>query len=172
MIPRQIVEYLDSHAVPYQRRLHRRVITAQELAATVHVPGRRVAKSVMVKANGQVWIAVLPATEVLDEDRLASVLDAPTVRLLHESEFEGLFPDCEAGAEPPFGGLYGLPVVIDSALAEAESIVFRAGSHEEAIEMRYGDFYRLEKEPRVGAIGRTRTSAPSLWSDWPQWREG
>jgi len=132
------------------------------------VPGRRVAKSVMVKANGQAWIAVVPATEVLDEDRLAAVLDAPAVRLLHESEFEGLFPDCEPGAEPPFGGLYGLPVVIDSALAEAETIVFRAGSHEEAIEMRYQDFYRLEKEPKVGAIGRTRTSTPPVWSDWPE----
>lgn len=171
MIPRHIIEYLDSHAVPYQRLLHRRAITAQELAATVHVPGRRVAKAVMVKADGQAWIAVLPATEVLDEDRLASVLDAPTVRLLHESEFEGLFPDCEPGAEPPFGGLYGLPVVIDSALADAESIVFRAGSHEEAIEMRYEDFYWLEQEPKMGAIGRTRTSAPPLWSDWPQWCE-
>jgi Ala-tRNA(Pro) deacylase len=174
MIPGRIIEYLHSHGVPYERRLHRRVITAQELAATVHVPGRRVAKSVMVEANGQVWIALLPATELVDEDRLASVLNVPAVRLLDESEFEGLFPDCEPGAEPPFGGLYGLPVVIDSALAEAETILFRAGSHEEAIEMRYDDFYRLEWEPKVGAIGRAqeRTSTAPLWSDWPQWCEG
>ena len=168
MIPERIIEYLRSHAVPYKRRLHRRVITAQELAAAIHVPGRRVAKSVMVKANGQVWIAVLPATEVIDEDRLAAVLGARAVRRMQESEFEGFFPDCEPGAEPPFGGLYGLPVVIDSALAEAESIVFRAGSHEEAIEMSYQDFYRLENEPKVGAIGRLRTSTPPMWSDWPE----
>jgi Ala-tRNA(Pro) deacylase len=172
MIPRRIIEYLDSHDAPYERLLHRRAITAQELAATVHVPGRRVAKSVMVKANGQVWIAVLPATELVDEDRLAAVLDADAVRLLHESEFEGLFPDCEPGAEPPFGGLYGLPVIVDPALAEAEAIVLRAGSHEEAIEMRFDDFYRLEQEPRVANIGRAPISTPQLWSDWPQWCEG
>jgi Ala-tRNA(Pro) deacylase len=168
MIPKRIIEYLHSHAVPYQRRLHQRAITAQELAATVHVPGRRVAKSVMVSANGQVWIAVLPATKVIDNDSLSMVLDAPAVRLMQESEFEGFFPDCEPGAEPPFGGLYGIPVVIDSALAEAESIVFRAGSHEEAIEMRYEDFLWLEKQPKVGPIGRTQTSAPPVWSDWPE----
>jgi len=173
MIPRRISEYLDSHAVPYQRKLHRRVITAQELAATVHVPGRRVAKSVMVKANGRVFIALLPATELVDEDRLASALGVPTVRLLHESEFERLFPDCEAGAEPPFGGLYNVPIVIDSALAGAETILFCAGSHEEAIEMRYEDFYRLEGQPPVGAFARIRNgrNAPSSWSDWPQWCE-
>jgi len=173
MIPGRIIEYLHGHAVPYQRHPHRRVITAQELAATIHMPGRSVAKSVLVKADDRVWIAVLPATELVDEDRLASVLDVPTVRLLHESEFEGLFADCEPGAEPPFGGLYGLPVVIDSALAETESILFRAGSHEEAIEIRYEDFYRLEGEPKVGAFGRTETPAtpPSAWSDWPQWCE-
>lgn len=174
MIPGRIIEYLDSHHVPYERRLHPRAITAQELAATLHVPGRRVAKSVMVKANGQIWIAVLAATELVDEDRLASVLDAPAVRLLHESEFDGLFPDCEPGAEPPFGSLYGLPVVIDSALADAETILFRAGSHEEAIEMRFDDFYGLESEPKIGAIGRAdrRTSPSPLWNDWPQWCEG
>jgi Ala-tRNA(Pro) deacylase len=120
MIPQRIAEYLESHAVQYESRLHRRAITAQELAATVHVPGRRVAKSVMVKAGEKVWIAVLPATEVVDEKSLAAVLDAPTVRLLRESEFQGLFPDCEAGAEPPFGGLFGLPVVVDSTPGSTE----------------------------------------------------
>ncbi len=174
MIPGRIIEYLRSHGVSYERRLHRRAITAQELAATVHVPGRRVAKSVLVKADGQVFVAVLPATEMVDEDRLATVLGVERVRLLHESEFEGLFPDCEPGAEPPFGGLYGLPVVIDSALCDADTILFRAGSHEEAIAMRYEDFYGLEREPRVGAFGRIqdRPSGPPLWSDWPQWCEG
>jgi Ala-tRNA(Pro) deacylase len=173
MIPERIIEYLRNHGVAYERRFHRRAITAQELAAAVHLPGRQVAKSVMVKANGQIWIAVLPATELVDEDRLAPVLGARSVHLLHESEFESLFPDCEAGAEPPFGGLYGLPVVIDSALAKAESILFRAGSHEEAIEMRYEDFYRLEGQPMVGAIGRSldRIGTAPLWTDWPQWCE-
>lgn len=168
MIPRNIVEYLDNHAVPYRRRPHKLAITAQELAATIHVPGRRVAKSVLVKAEGQVWIAVLPATEVIDEGRLAAAVDAPGVRLLHEAEFEAFFPGCEPGAEPPFGGLYGLPVVIASSLAEEESIVFRAGSHVEAIEMRYEDFCRLEKDAKVAAIGRARSNVAPTWSDWRQ----
>jgi Ala-tRNA(Pro) deacylase len=122
---------------------------------------------VLVKAGGKVWIAVVPATEMFDEARLAAVLGAPVARLLHESEFEGLFPDCEPGAEPPFGGLYGLPVVIESALADSERIVLRAGSHEEAIEMRYDDFCRLENGPKVGGIGRPQPSATALWDDWP-----
>lgn len=168
MIPRRIVEYLEAHGVPYERLLHRRAITAQELAAVVHVPGRRLAKSVLVKAGKEIWIAVLPATEIVDLERLAAVLGVPAARLLREPEFEGLFPDCEAGAEPPFGGLYGLPVVVDSALTGADRLVFRAGSHEEAIEMRYNDFCRLENELLVGAIGRPQPNSPPVWSDWPE----
>ncbi|MGZ6144045.1 MAG: aminoacyl-tRNA deacylase [Myxococcales bacterium] len=167
MIPQRIVDYLEQHAVPYERRLHRRAITAQELAATVHVPGRRVAKSVLVEAGGKVFIAVLPAIENVDVERLARVLGVPQARLLHETEFESLFPDCEPGAEPPFGGLYGLPVVIDSALAEVNRIIFRAGSHEEAIELRYADFFRLENEPVVGAFGRPRPLPRPLWTQDP-----
>ena len=121
----------------------------------------------LVKAGDKVWIAVLPATEIVDEERLAAVLEAPGARLLRESEFRGLFPDCEGGAEPPFGGLYGLPVVIDSAVACVDRLIFRAGSHEEAIEMRYDDFYRLENGPKVGAISRPQPNS-SLWSDWPE----
>ncbi len=167
MIPQGIIDYLERNSIPCERRSHRRAITAQELAATVHVPGRRIAKSVLVKADDKIWIAVLPATEVVDEERLAAVLGARATRLLHESEFERLFPDCESGAEPPFGGLYGLPVVVDSALADSERVVFRAGSHEEVIEMTYDDFYRLEKAPTVSAIGRPQP-ASRVWNDWPE----
>src|SRR5256886_11525885 len=101
MIPQQIVEYLERNAVAYERHPHRRACSAQELAASMHVPGRRVAKSVIVKGGDQIWIAVLPATEVVDEKRLAEVLGVPSVRLLHEADFESLFAGCEPGAEPP-----------------------------------------------------------------------
>ena len=131
MISRQIVDFLEKHDVSYERHAHRRACTAQELAAATHVPGRRVAKSVIVKGGDQIWIAVLPASEVVDEKLLADVLGVPSVRLLDEADFEGFFPGCEPGAEPPFGSLFGLPVVIDSTLAEAGRIVFRAGSHDE-----------------------------------------
>ncbi|HZR10924.1 MAG TPA: YbaK/EbsC family protein [Myxococcales bacterium] len=168
MIPQDITDYLHTHRVDWQQRQHRLAVTAEELAATLHVTARRVAKSVLVQVDAQVFIAVLPATEVIDEDRLASVLGATIVRVMREWEFEELFPECEPGAEPPFGGLYGLPVVVDSALADEERIIVRAGSHVEAIEMRYEDFYRLEKEPRVAAIGRARSYGTPTWSDWRQ----
>lgn len=168
MIPQQIVDFLERNDVPYERHQHRRAFTAQALAAAMHVPGRRVAKSVVVKAGDQIWIAVLPASEVVDEELLAGVLGVPSVRLLHEAEFAGLFVDCEPGAEPPFGALYGLPIVIDSTLAEADRIVFRAGSHEEAIEIRYEDFRRLERDSRTGSFGRVPASAPQPWEDWPE----
>jgi len=168
MIPRLIVDFLERNDVSYERHEHRRVCTAQELAAVMHVTGRRVAKSVIVKAGEPVWIAVLPASEVVDEERLAGVLGAPSVRLLDEAAFEGFFPGCEPGAEPPFGSLFGLPVVVDSTLAEAGRIVFRAGSHEEAIEIRYEDFRRLERDPKTGTFGRPPDNAPRVWDEWPE----
>ncbi|HUJ24504.1 MAG TPA: YbaK/EbsC family protein [Myxococcales bacterium] len=167
MIPTRIIDYLERHAIPCMRRQHRRAVTAQELAATVHIPGAHVAKSVLVKAGEQIWIAVLPATEVLDERRVAAALGVPAVRMLREEEFEGLFPDSEPGAEPPFGGLYGLPVIIDSGLTYAKRILFRAGSHEEAIEMRFEDFYKLENEPKVAPIGRPQPQS-GAWDDWSE----
>src|SRR5207253_3601656 len=108
--------------------------------------------------------AVLPAAEVVDEERLASVVGAP-VRFVSEQDFTGLFPGCEPGAEPPFGSLYGLPVVVDSTLAKADRVVFRAGSHEEAVELRYQDFAALENKPPVGAFGRIPVSAPTERTD-------
>ena len=159
MIPNQIVEYLERRKVPYERRTHRRALTAQEVAACMHVTGYRVAKSVIVQAGGKTWIAVLPAAEEVDEERLAAVVGAP-VRFVSEREFTALFPGCEPGAEPPFGGLYGLPVVVDSSLAKADRIVFRAGSHEEAVELRYQDFVALENKPTVGTFGRIPLHPP------------
>jgi len=161
VIPDQIVEYLEKRNVPYERRSHRRALTAQEVAACMHVTGYRVAKSVIVDAGGRTWIAVLPAAEEVDEELLAALIGGP-VRLVGEQEFTSLFPECEAGAEPPFGGLYGLPVVVESTLASADRVVFRAGSHEEAVELRYQDFADLEHRPTVGLFGRTPLHAPKV----------
>lgn len=144
MIPQQILEHLSAASVPYAVRIHSRAVTAQELAASVHVSGSRVAKSVLVEADGRRIIAVLPATEFVDRDRLAAAIGASRLRFLREDEFAGLFPGCELGAEPPFGSLYGLPVVVDRSLAVDEPLVLRAGSHEEALEMGFDDFARLE----------------------------
>lgn len=152
MIPARIIQYLHEHDVSFERRPHARAITAQELAAALHVTGYRVAKSVLVEADGRPLIALLPAPESVDQGRLARAVGARNVRLLRESEFAGLFPDCELGAEPPFGRLYGLPVAVERALARVERVLFRAGSHEEAIELAYDDFVRLER-PLVGDFG-------------------
>jgi len=152
MIPASIIEYLQRNKVPFKRRPHAQAIGAQELAATLHVSGYSVAKSVIVDADGQRWIAVLPASETVNLGRLAEVLEARDVRLLGEPEFAPIFADCEIGAEPPFGGLYKIPVVVDSRLADAASIILRAGSHRETLEMAYSDFMSLEK-PRLGSFG-------------------
>jgi Ala-tRNA(Pro) deacylase len=170
MIPREIIDLLERNDVPYEVRVHRRACTAQELAAATHVPGRRVAKSVIVKGGDQIWIAVLPASEVVDEELLAGVLGVPSVRLLDEANFEGLFTGCEPGAEPPFGTLFGLPVVVESTLAEADRILFCAGSHDEAIEIHYEDFRRLEGNAKTGSFGRLPVSAPRAWDEWPESR--
>lgn len=152
MIPQRIIDFLQASGIPFARHVHPRVIPAQELAASIHVSGYRVAKAVLADVGGTRWIAVLPAAEMLDLPKLASYLGASSARLLTEDEFSALFPDCEIGAEPPFGQLYGLPVVADVSLTEDETILFRAGSHEEAIEMTFDDFARLEN-PRLADIG-------------------
>jgi len=152
MIPRSIIEYLQRNAVPFKRRPHVQAVSAHELAASLHISGYRVAKSVIVDADGQKWIAVLPAAETVDLPRLANLLKANTVQLVEETKFAPLFAGCETGAEPPFGGLYGIPVVVDSKLADKTPIVLRAGSHQESLEIAYADFVSLEK-PRVGSFG-------------------
>lgn len=153
MIPQMIVQYLMENRVPFRRHWHTRAVSAQELAATLHVSGYRVAKSVIVQAGKTRYIAVLPATEMLDETGFARAVGAREASLADESEFPVLFPECEVGAEPPFGGLYGLPVVMDKSLVDEEPLVFRAGSHEETLEIVADDYFALES-PILASIGR------------------
>jgi Ala-tRNA(Pro) deacylase len=152
MIPQSIVDYLESNNVSLVRRRHLRAITAQALAATLHVTGFRVAKSIILKGDdGPLRIAVCGAPDSIDTERIADLLGARHVRLAEESEFADRFPDCEVGAEPPFGKLYGMPVIIDESLRTAGPLLFRAGSHEEALEMTFEDFVNLE-QPRIGSF--------------------
>jgi Ala-tRNA(Pro) deacylase len=153
MIPDSILQYLDRAKVPYALRPHPRAITAQELAAAVHVTGHRVAKSVIVEADGDHWIAVLPADRQVNLEDLADAISASEARLADESEFDQQFPGCEVGAEPPFGKLFNLPVVCDEGLARDQTVVFRAGSHSEALEMEFEDYARLER-PLIGSFAR------------------
>lgn len=165
MIPRSIVDYLEANDANWQPKRHPRAVAAQELAEALHVTGERVAKAVIVDVDGERWICLLPATEVLDPARVAEALGAHTVLLVDEEEFEDQFFDCEVGAEPPFGGLYALPVLADTSLEAQGVIYFRAGSHEECIEMIWEDFVDLER-PRLATIGQRRE-----WADPRTMRE-
>jgi Ala-tRNA(Pro) deacylase len=140
---KKLKDYLDKNQVSYEVGYHQRVYTAQEIAAAQHVPGKELAKVVMVKADGNRVMLVLPASYRVDMKKLKGVLKCKRVGMVKEEDFEELFPDCEIGAMPPFGNLYNLEVWVDQVLAEDESIVFQAGSHVETLRIKYSDYARL-----------------------------
>jgi len=141
----KLKEFLDSHQVKYATVAHSPSYTAQELATMTHTSGRELAKAVIVKVDGEFAMLVLPACLHVDFETLGAVLNAGHVRLALEAEFKSEFPDCETGAMPPFGNLYGMTVYVDESLAGAREIAFQAGSHREMMRMAYADFERLAK---------------------------
>jgi Ala-tRNA(Pro) deacylase len=140
MPARKLKEFLDGKGAKYVLISHAPACTAQEIAASAHIPGKELAKTVMVKVDGKMSMAVLPATYIVDFDRLKSAVGASEVKLASESEFKDLFPECELGAMPPFGNLYDIPVYADRVLAEDEEIAFNAGTLKELFRMSYKDF--------------------------------
>lgn len=144
----KLQQLLDENHVRYSPLVHRAAYTAQEVAAAEHVPGREHAKVAMIRAGKRLLMTVLPATKRVDLGKLAAVLPEKEARLAAEDEFAALFPECEPGAMPPFGSLFGLPVIVDASLEKDDSIAFQAGSHVESVRMRYADFKRLVK-PQV-----------------------
>jgi Ala-tRNA(Pro) deacylase len=152
-ILRQLQEYLDAHKIRYEVLTHATAYTAQEVAQAQHIPGRQLAKVVMVKTgNGIPMMLVLPATHKVDFDSLRGVLGSGA-ELEQEREFRDLFPGCDTGAEPPFGNLFNLDTLVDTALTKDEEIVFNAGSHWQTVRMRYDDFARLVR-PRVASFAQ------------------
>jgi Ala-tRNA(Pro) deacylase len=149
----RLEDYLRENGVPFEVQHHPMAITAQEVAAAEHVPGKMLAKVVMVSADGEMAMLSLPAPYQVDLEKAGKMLGAEEARLAQEEEFEGAFPDCEVGAMPPFGNLYGLPVYVEEALAEDETIFFRAGTHTDTMSVGYADFERLV-EPTVGDFAR------------------
>jgi Ala-tRNA(Pro) deacylase len=139
--------FLDESQIPYTVMTHTTAYTAQGAAATMQISGKELAKSVILRAGEEMILAVLPAPNHVRLDKLAAEV-GKSVWLATEQEFSSLFPDCEPGAMPPFGSLYNLPVYVDESLAADEEIVFNAGTHRDAIRMRYEDFVRLAK-PKV-----------------------
>jgi Ala-tRNA(Pro) deacylase len=155
VIPVRLKDYLEEHGVNYQVLYHQRVYTAQEVAASQHVSGKELAKVVMVRVDGKLAMVVLPATSMVDLKRLKEVFPEKKVKLAQEEEFQGIFPDCEIGAMPPFGNLYDLEVYVDTALAERSHIVFQAGSHVETIRIAFKDFVHLV-QPQVVSFATGR----------------
>lgn len=139
----KLQEFLDRNDVPYETIPHPQAYTTQEVAAAAHIPGREVAKTVMVRVDGEMVMVVLEAPDQVDLDQLRNVTGARTIELAEEDEFRGLFPSCEPGAMPPFGNLWDVQVFVDQRLREDEKIAFNAGTHAELVRMAYGDFERL-----------------------------
>lgn len=142
-ISRTLQTYLDHERVHYDVLPHPEAFRALAIAQTLHTPEKEMAKVVIVKVDERFVMTVLQASWNVDIHRLRTVFDSHQVRLATEDELTGLFPDCELGSMPPFGNLYGLPVYVDQSLMEDEEIVFQAGTHSEAIRMRYMDFATL-----------------------------
>ena len=136
---------LKQQEVPFETLKHKPTFTAQELAATEHVPGDEVAKVVVVKAGERFCMLVLPASYNVKMDRVRKVVGEKKCRLATEDEMSELFPDCELGAMPPFGKEYGLDVYVDQHLAEDDEIVFESGHHDEAVRITWADYQRIEQ---------------------------
>lgn len=154
-IPKQIADFLDSQSVTYRHFTHPQAFTASETAEAQHVSGRELAKSVVVKVDDQLMLAVIPANDRLDVEKLSHLAGATSIRLAREDEFEGVFRGCEVGAEPPLGKLYNVPVWLDASFEDHPNIIFNAGTHTDTIQMRTDDFEKLEK-PNVGRLVEPR----------------
>lgn len=145
----KLKKFLNENNVRFVCVSHSPAFTAQEIAASAHIPGKELAKTVMVEIDGNMAMAVLPASYQVDLEALARLSGAQSVTLASEQQFEALFPECEPGAMPPFGNLYGLPVYVAETLGEDKEIAFNAGSHTELVRLAYADFARLV-DSRVG----------------------
>lgn len=144
----RVEEYFKKNNINYKVIKHPEFYTSQEIAAAMHVPGKELAKVVMIKGKERYVMTVMPASWRVDFKRLKEVLNEKDIRLATEEEFKTIFPDCEAGAEPPFGNLYNIDTLVDKSLADDEHIFFNAGNHYEAVEMLYRDYANLVK-PKV-----------------------
>jgi len=148
---RKLREFLDRHAVRYFVVSHSAAYTAQEIAASAHVPGKELAKTVVVAIAGQLAMVVLPASRQLDFARLREVAGTDEVELASEKEFVDLFPECEIGAMPPFGNLYGMAVYVSEELEEDDEIAFNAGAHTELVRLSY-ESYKTLVRPTVAKL--------------------
>lgn len=153
---KKLREFLDSNNVKYVVISHSRAYTAQETAQAAHIRGREFAKTTIVKLDGKMAMAVLPAAEKVDLKLLAAAAGVKKAELAGEEEFQGRFPECEVGAMPPFGNLYGMDVYVEEGMTRDERIAFNAGSHTEVVQMSFKDFVNLVK-PKVVRLSAAYT---------------
>ncbi len=139
----RLKEFLEENEIKFVTIPHSQAFTAQGIAAAAHVPGKEMAKTVMVKLDGELAMVVLPATHQVSMPRLKKTTGAGEVELASEREFSDRFSNCEIGAMPPFGNLWDLTVFVDEHLREDEQIAFNAGSHTELVKLSYADYERL-----------------------------
>ena len=143
MTSQRLQEFLTEQQVDFHTVTHPHAFTAVQTAASAHIDSHAMAKTVMVRVDGKLAMAVLPSNEWLDIERLRAAAGAREVRLASEAEFRDRFPECEVGAMPPFGNLYGMEVYVADSMAEDERIAFNAGNHRELMWVRWRDFERL-----------------------------
>lgn len=151
-IAEKVKQYLDEKHVGYQILQHSLAYTAMETAGAQHVPGKQMIKSVIVRADGKFLMCVLSSNHMINFDKLKKIANCQDIYLATEEEIQKLFPEFEIGAEPPFGELFGLEVFVDRAVSENEEIVFNAGTHTDAVKIKYSDFAHLtrSKEANFG----------------------
>ncbi len=146
-------DFLDEMGIAYRLSTHGTTYTSQDLAAREHVPGQQVIKPVVVLIDGKPHLCALPATHRIDLQRLREQLNAQDISLADEQRLQQIFPDCELGAEPPIGKLYGLPTLMDLSLIHDDQVTFQAGDHQTAVTMSLRD-YRKAANPEVANFGR------------------
>ena len=159
MIVKKLKDFLDSYKVKYVTIQHSPAFSAQEVAASVHIPGLEMAKTVIVNVKGDLAMAVLPANYHVDFHRLMDALRTSDMYLATEEEFQNRFPDCELGAMPPLGNLYGMKTYVSQSLSEDDQIHFEAGNHSEVISLSWEDYERLVHPTIVPFTTRPRTEA-------------
>ena len=145
--------FLDQMGINYRISAHPTAYTAQDLAAAEHVPGKKVVKPVVVRADGRFVMCVLPAPYKVDLDELKDQLEVKDIELVEEPKLQELFPGCDLGAEPPIGRMFNMETVMDESVLGDDQVIFQAGSHEEAITMRLAD-YRRAAQAEIAHFGR------------------
>lgn len=149
MPSRKVKSYLEKAGIDYEVLEHDPVYTAQEVAAASHVKGKELAKAVMIKADGDQYMLVMPATRMINFEMLKENLGKKNVSLAPEEEFTQIFPDCEMGAMPPLGKLYNIKVLLDKSILDDEEIVFNAGTHHDIIKISLDDYMKLENPEKA-----------------------